>query len=86
MDPVVEFQDAADVQKVVLYNSTTDEEYDVIEHPPGPARFQVVFPDQMDTYIVDSLHVRAKTPNGWAEEWISEIGHANLRKFGCPIW
>lgn len=75
---VVEFQNTADVQRVVLYNSSTDEEYEVIEHPPGLARFQVVFPDQMDTYIADSLHVRAKTSDGWAEEWIHETVHAHL--------
>ncbi|MFC4550164.1 hypothetical protein ACFO3H_07590 [Halorussus sp. GCM10023401] len=75
---VVEFRDTADVRKVVLYNSSTDEEYEVIEHPPSVVRFRVVFPDRMDTSIADSLHVKAKTSDGWAEEWISETVHAHL--------
>ena len=79
-DLIVEFHDTADVQKAVLYNSYTDEEYETIEHPSNQARFQVVFPTKMETYIADSLHVKAKTSNGWAEdeEWIPETVHGYL--------
>lgn len=76
-DLVVKFRDAAGVQNAVLYNSSTDEEYETIKQPPGTIRFPVAFPDRLETYIADSLHVKAKTSDGWARQWIPEIVHAH---------
>ncbi|WP_135851271.1 hypothetical protein [Halorussus salinus] len=72
---VVEFRDDADVERAVLYNSATGEEYATVDRPPGEARFRVVFPDRMETYVGRSLHVRAETPDGRTTRWIPERVH-----------
>lgn len=77
-DLIVTFRDGVDVQSTVLYNSTTDEEYETVEHPSETARFQVVFPNRLETYIANSLHVKAKTSDGWASRWIPETIHASV--------
>lgn len=78
-DLVVKFRDNADVQNTVLYNSSTDEEYETIKQPSGTIRFPVVFPDRLETYISNSLRVKAKTSDGWAHQWIPEIVHAHTK-------
>lgn len=75
-DLVVKFQDTADVQSAVLYNSSTDQDYETIKQPPGTIRFPVVFPDRLETYISKSLRIKAKTTGGWTRQWIPEIVHA----------
>lgn len=75
-DLVVEFRDGTDVERIALVNSSTDETYDVVEHPRGAARFPVVFPGQLKTYVAQSLHVRVETPDGSVRRWIPETVHA----------
>lgn len=76
-DLVVTFRDGADVQTVVLYNSSTDEDYEMIEQLSGTIRFPVVFPDRLETYVAQSLHVKAETADGWVHQWVPEIVHAH---------
>lgn len=76
-DLVVTFRDGADVQNAVLYQSSRDEEYETIEQPSGTVRFPVVFPDRLETYVAQSLHVKAETSDGWARQWIPEVVHAH---------
>lgn len=72
---VVTLRDDADVERVVLYDSATDEEYATVERPPGRARFRVVFPDRMETYVGGSLHVRAETSDGRTNRRIPGMVH-----------
>jgi len=75
---VVAFRDDADVERAVIYNSATDEEYATVERPPGRAGFRVVFPDRMETYVGQSLHVRAETSDGPTNRWIPEMVHGHV--------
>ncbi|WP_435154417.1 hypothetical protein [Haladaptatus sp. DFWS20] len=65
---VVTFDDTIDVQEVDLFNSYTDEEYETIQHPPRTVRFPVVFPNRLETYIAQSLHVKAKISDDCSRE------------------
>lgn len=78
-DLVVEFRDDVEVEKAVLYNSATDEEYETVERPGRAVRFPVVFPDRLETYVGRSLHVRVETPAGSTNRWIPEIVHGYVR-------
>lgn len=77
-DLVVRFREAVDVRKAVLFNSATETTYETVERPPRTVRFPVVFPDRMETYVADSLHVKAETPDGWVRRWIPEIVHGHV--------
>ena len=76
---VVQFRDGAEVQNATLVNSSTEEEYETVEQPSESARFPVVFPDRLETYVSNSLHVRAKTQDGWVRKWIPETAHGFAR-------
>lgn len=76
---VVQFRDGVDVEKAVLLDSSTETEYDTVDHPPGSARFSVVFPDRLETYVSRSLRVEVKTPDGWARESVWEPVHGAAR-------
>jgi hypothetical protein len=67
---VVEFSSDISIKQAVLYHSGTDEVFETIDHPRETARFRVVFPDRLETYVSKSLHVKAKTSGGWVNEWV----------------
>ncbi|WP_226481868.1 hypothetical protein [Natrinema amylolyticum] len=73
---VVRFRDDRDVQRVVLFDGVADEEYETVERPSNPVRFPVVFPDRLETYVSQSLRVKAETPDGSAQQRIWGLAHA----------
>lgn len=72
---VVRFQDEAEVKEAVLVNRTTDEQYQTISQPSNSVRFDVVFPDRLESYISKDLYVEAKTSDGWVSQWVWEPVH-----------
>ncbi|MFC4450173.1 hypothetical protein [Halorussus aquaticus] len=76
---VVAFRDHVEVRNAVLFDSSTDEEFEAVERPPRTARFPVVFPDRPETYVGRSLHVKAETRNGWVRRWIPEMVHGKAK-------
>lgn len=64
-DLVVEFRD--DVERAVLYELGRDDAYETIDRPGSTVRFQVVFPDRLETYVSMSLRVEAETADGAAQ-------------------
>lgn len=75
----VRFRDGAEIEKVVLFNRTTDETYATIDHPPGSARFTVLFPDRLASYLSRSLYVKVKTADGWDRQWVWEPVHGTVK-------
>lgn len=78
---VVQFRDDVDIDRAVLFNSSTDEEYETVEGPVGTVRFPVIFPDRLETRLnsVPALRVRAETPNGTARRSVWEPIHGAAR-------
>lgn len=76
---LVRFREGVTVERAVLFDSATDEEYGTVDRPTVTVRFPVVFPDRFETYVSRSLHVKAETPDGWTSEWIPETVHATTR-------
>lgn len=76
---VVEFQENVEIEKAVLVNHTIDEEYQQITQPGDSVRFDVVFPDRLESYISKGLDVKAKTADGWAKQWVWEPAHGAMR-------
>lgn len=76
---VVRFRD--DVERAVLFDSTTDEEYETVEQPSESVRFPVVFPDRLETYLTarPALRVRAETPDGNARQSVWDPIHGAAR-------
>ncbi|UPV73668.1 hypothetical protein M0R89_14110 [Halorussus limi] len=74
-DLVVEFRDGVEVESAVLFDSSTDEEFETVERPAGAARFPVVFPDRLETYVARALYVKAETPDGRVRRRIPETVH-----------
>src|SRR6056297_1621363 len=75
-DLVVEFRDAVDVETVSLRNWRTDETYETIDQPGETARFRVVFPERLETYIGDAFQIDAKTSEGRADQHVRGFVHA----------
>ncbi|SDQ93388.1 hypothetical protein [Natronobacterium texcoconense] len=61
---VVQFREDVDVERAVLTDLGTDEEYETTEQPGPTVRFPVVFPERRETYLSQSLRVTAETPDG----------------------
>ena len=78
---VVEFQEDADVERAVLFDSVADVEYETVERPASSVRFSVVFPDRLETYISSrpALRVKAETPDGVARLSVWEPVHGVAR-------
>lgn len=77
----VEFRDDVDVDRAVLFNSVTDEEFDSVDAPAGTVRFPVIFPDRLETYLTGrpALRVRVETPDGTARTTVWEPIHGATR-------
>lgn len=67
---VVQLSEEFDIKQASIYNSSSDAEYASIEQPSSNCRFQVVFPDRLETYATKSLHLKLKTARGTVTEWI----------------
>ncbi|WP_049925433.1 hypothetical protein [Halopiger goleimassiliensis] len=80
-DLVVDLREDVDVERVVLLDSEADVEYDAIERPGETVRFQVVFPERLQTYLKNhpALRVRAETPDGDARLSVWEPVHGAVR-------
>ena len=69
-DLVVDFREGATIERAVLFDADTDVEYETVERPRRTVRFPVVFPERSETRVSGRLHVKAETPDGWAEKWV----------------
>lgn len=77
-DLVVEFQDDVTVREVVLFEPSTEGEYERIEDPDRTVRFQVVFPERLETLLSTSLRVQAETADGVATLRVGALVHAHV--------
>ncbi|WP_226480682.1 hypothetical protein [Natrinema amylolyticum] len=75
----MEFQDNVEIEKAALVNHATDEEYQQITRPEDSVRFNVVFPDRLESYISKDLYVEAKTADGWIKQWVWEPAHGAMQ-------
>ena len=67
---VVQLSEEFDIKQASIYDSSSDTQYASIDHPRSNCRFQVVFPDRLETYASKSLHLEVKTARGTVTEWI----------------
>lgn len=75
----VRFQDEVAVEEAVLVNRGTGEEYQTVSNPSGSARFDVVFPERLESYVSKDLYVKAKTAGGWVSQRVWEPVHGVAR-------
>ncbi|MFC4437424.1 MULTISPECIES: hypothetical protein [Natrialbaceae] len=73
---IVQFREDVDVERAVLTELGTDEEYETVERPGSTVRFPVVFPERRETYLSRSLRVAAETPDGEAPLRVGGPVHA----------
>lgn len=67
---VVRLDEEFDITEASIYNSSRDTQYASIENPSANCRFQVVFPDRLETYATKSLKLEVDTERGTVTEWI----------------
>jgi hypothetical protein len=67
---VVQLSEGFDIKQASIYDSSNDTQYASIEQPPPNCRFRVVFPDRLETYATESLHLEVETAKGTVTEWI----------------
>jgi hypothetical protein len=67
---VVQLSQEFDIEEASIYDSTSDTRYASIERPSSECRFQVVFPDRLETYATKSLHLDVQTASGTVTEWV----------------
>lgn len=67
---VVQLSEDFDIKQASIYDSSSDTQFASIEYPSSNCRFQVVFPDRLETYATKSLHLDVKTARGTVTEWI----------------
>ncbi|OAQ51292.1 hypothetical protein HTG_18755 [Natrinema mahii] len=67
---VVQLSEEFDIEQASIYDSSSETRYATVEQPPSNCRFQVVFPDRLETYATKSLHLEVKTARGTVTEWI----------------
>ena len=82
---VVRLDDEFDIEQASIYDSSRDTQYASVERPSSDCRFQVVFPDRLETYATKSLYLDVKTGSGTVTEWIwkgPSHGHASAISAG----
>jgi len=67
---VVQLSEDFDIEQASIYDSASDTQYASIERPSSECRFQVVFPDRLETYATKSLHLDVQTASGTVTEWV----------------
>lgn len=67
---VVQLGEEFDISQASIYDSSGETQYASIEQPASNCRFQVVFPDRLETYATRSLHLDVETTSGTVTEWL----------------
>lgn len=67
---IVQLSEDFDIKQASIYDSSSDTQYASVERPESECRFQVVFPDRLETYATKSLHLEVETARGTVTEWI----------------
>lgn len=76
---VVRFRQEAEIERAVLVNRTTGEQHQTVSHPGNSVRFNVVFPDRLESCISRGVHMEAKTSDGLASKWVWDPVHGVLQ-------